>query len=177
MRDIGEAPRQGSLSTSIAQRLQLNRAVLRCRECDIDDVSIRLGITLPRSACSSAQDGLLDALWLGPDEWLLLSQDPGANWFDLQRAKLDGVCCSLVDIGHRNVGFHVSGENVEAMFSTGCPLDLSMRSFPVGMCTRTVFHKAEIILWRRDICSFHVEIGRSFEQYLEALLSCAADEF
>ena len=177
MHDIGEAPRQRSLSTSIAQRLQLNRAVLRCRERDIADVSTRLGIRLPRSACSSAQERLLDALWLGPDEWLLLSQDLSANWFELQRAKLESVYGSLVDVSHRNVGFHVSCANVEAMLSTGCPLDLDIRSFPVGMCTRTVFYKAEIILWRRDICSFHVEIGRSFEQYLEALLGLAVNEF
>src|SRR3546814_19077156 len=54
----------------------ISRAVLRCRAADIDPVSERLGIILPRAACRSAHDQALSALWLGPDEWLMMSTEP-----------------------------------------------------------------------------------------------------
>ena len=49
-------------------------------------------------------------------------------------------------------------------------------SFPVGMCTRTVFAKVEIVLWRKDAETFHVEVWRSFSRYAVELLTEVARE-
>src|SRR3546814_589729 len=122
----------------------LSRAVLRCREADIDPVSERLGIILPRAACRSAHDQALSALWLGPDEWLMMSTEPDDGWANGLSARLDGVPCSLVDVSHRQVGLSVHGPRVEDILATGCALDLSIAAFPIGMCTRTMFAKAEV---------------------------------
>ena len=46
--------------------------------------------------------------------------------------------------------------------NAGCPLDLSLKAFPVGMATPTIFDKAETVLWRRAATTFHVEVWRSF---------------
>src|SRR3546814_855149 len=54
----------------------ISRAVLRCREADIDPVSARLGIILLRAACRSAHDQALSAPWLGPDAWLMRRTEP-----------------------------------------------------------------------------------------------------
>jgi sarcosine oxidase subunit gamma len=54
-------------------------------------------------------------------------------------------------------------------------LDLS--AFPVGMCTRTVFAKADIVLWRTTETVFHVEVWRSFAGYVTGLMSEIAAEF
>ncbi len=42
------------------------------------------------------------------------------------------------------------------------------------MATRTIFDKAEIVLWRRAATTFHVEVWRSFAPYLAASLAEAA---
>jgi sarcosine oxidase subunit gamma len=42
------------------------------------------------------------------------------------------------------------------------------------MATRTIYDKAEIVLWRRAADSFQVEIWRSFAPYLVAALTEAA---
>ncbi len=55
--------------------------------------------------------------------------------------------------------------------SGGCPLDLHIEHCPLQMCTRTVFGKADITLWRTGAQSFHVEVWRSFADYFVALLS------
>jgi len=66
---------------------------------------------------------------------------------------------------------------VEAVLNTGCPLDLSLDEFPVGMCTRTIFGKSEIVLWRTSAAGFRVEVWRSFAAYVWRMLEEAGREF
>lgn len=84
---------------------------------------------------------------------------------------------SLVDASHRSVGILVNGPLAPTLINHGCPLDLSHTAFPVGMCTRTLFEKAEITLWRRELHTYHVEIERSFAQYVWNMLVAAPGEF
>ena len=53
---------------------------------------------------------------------------------------------AIVDVSHRSDAFALSGSSCEYLLNHGCPLDLSIDAFPVGMCTRTVFAKAAILL-------------------------------
>ena len=48
--------------------------------------------------------------------------------------------------------------------------------FPVGMATRTLFEKAEIVLWRIAPDSFHLEVWRSFAPYVWDLLDTVRKE-
>lgn len=116
-------------------------------------------------------------LWLGPDEYLLLDWAASADLAgDLERA-LAGLPHALVDISHRQFSLAVRGPRVANMLNAACPLDLDLPAFPIGMCTRTVFAKAEIVLWRRGIEEFHVEVWRSFAGYVSGLLAEIAAEF
>jgi sarcosine oxidase subunit gamma len=83
---------------------------------------------------------------------------------------------SVVEISHALVGLQVSGPRAAAALNIGCPLDLDPASFPVDMCTRTVFAKAQIVLWRTATDSFRVETARSFAPYVTKVLALAARE-
>lgn len=135
------------------------------------------GVSLPGAACRASTGGSRAALWLGPDEWLLLAPDGegAAIATDVARALGDRPH-SLVDVSHRQVAFAVTGPNAERLLESQCPLPLDLEAFPVGMCTRTVFAKAEIVLWRTAADTFHVEVWRSFSGYVVALLSEVARE-
>jgi len=126
------------------------------------------GITLPAEPCRAASAGDQTALWLGPDEWLLLAP-PGT---------LDAAVAvpgaAVVDVGHRQVGLALDGLGAAEVLAAGCPLDLHVSAFPPGMCTRTVFGKAEIVLWRQDETRFHLEVWRSFAGYVHGLLAAAS---
>jgi sarcosine oxidase subunit gamma len=130
------------------------------------------GVVLPTFACRAAAAGSRAALWLGPDEWLLLAGDDEGNAIaaDLSRA-LGVQPHSLVDVSHRQVALELRGPNAERLLASQCPLPLDLDSFPVGMCTRTVFAKAEIVLWRTGPEAFHVEVWRSFSRYVVELLT------
>jgi sarcosine oxidase subunit gamma len=135
------------------------------------------GVALPTIACRAAAAGSRAALWLGPDEYLLLAGEGEGSIVaaDISRA-LGEQAHSLVDVSHRQVALDVHGPHAEWLLASLCPLPLDLESFPVGMCTRTVFAKAEIVLWRRDAATFHVEVWRSFSRYVVELLTQVARE-
>lgn len=103
---------------------------------------------------------------LGPDEWFLACDQEYMETLEgALKTGSDDQPYSLVDISHRNVGLSIAGPDTQSLLNQGCPLDLSLRTFPVGKVTRTVFERAEIILARTDEDAFHVEIWRSFAPY------------
>jgi sarcosine oxidase, subunit gamma len=115
------------------------------------------------------------ALWLGPDEWLLIADSGDAVAIgDVLESVLEGTAHSLVDVSHRQIGLISSGTAAARVLNAGCPLDLGLRAFPVRFATRTRFDKAEIVLWRRAAAIFHVEVWRSFAPYLAASFAEAA---
>jgi sarcosine oxidase subunit gamma len=133
------------------------------------------GIELPRVACRAAVSGQRAALWLGPDEWLLIAPEDEADAIGAQLSQaLSSIPHSLVDISHRQIGIELTGTRMAPMLNAGCPLDLDLESFPVDRCTRTILAKAEMILWRRAPEVFHIEVWRSFAPYVAALLCEAA---
>jgi sarcosine oxidase subunit gamma len=117
------------------------------------------GVTLPGEPCRAAEHGARAALWLGPDEWLLLGF--GAPETDF----------ALVDVSDRQLGFRLHGEQAGPLLAAGVPLDLAEPAFPVGMCARTLFEKAEIMLWRRGAEDWQIEIARSFAPYLREMMA------
>ena len=111
------------------------------------------------------------SLRVGPDEWLLLMGASHAQGFLVAAAGIASKNpCSIVDVGHRNVGLAFKGAGVATELATGCPQALELDRFPVNRCSRTVFDKAEVILWRRAEDRFHMEVWRSFVPYVIALL-------
>ena len=133
-----------------------------------------LGLKLPLKPAGTTTSKSCSALWLGPDEWLIIDSDP-ANASKLI-SELAAFNCSAVDVSHRNTAIIVSGTAVESVLNAGCPRDLSLKAIPVGSCSRTIFGKIEIVLWRLDADTFRLEVWRSFSEYLwDYLLDAAKD--
>lgn len=153
------------------------RLVFRGREAAIGPAGEAFGVALPREACRFNAAAGRFAFWLGPDEWLLLA--PGAEaapLFAAIEAATAGLPHSLVDVSARSVGIEIAGDKAAFVLNQGNPLDLSLDAFPVGMCTRTVFHKAEIVLVRHAPDVFHIDVWRSFAPYVWELLEDARRE-
>jgi len=158
--------------------LPATRYILRGGPDVMNAAGQALGLPLSQTACraATAANGGLAALWLGPDEQLLLGPETSDMGAALVPALRD-LPHSLVDISHRQTAFEVGGPQATALLNAGCPLDLDLSAFPVGMCTRTVLAKAEIVLWRTSQDVFHVEVWRSFADYVSRFLAEVAREF
>jgi sarcosine oxidase subunit gamma len=133
------------------------------------------GVPLPEKPCRAHAADRRAALWLSPDEHLLMAAEGDAQSVASElSAALAGTAHSLVDISQRHVALQVSGPHASEILSTGCPLDLDPAEFPPGMCTRTLFGKADIILWRTSAEEYHLEVWRSFSDYVTGCLREAA---
>lgn len=138
------------------------------------------GTGFSAEACRATVGAARAALWLGPDEYLLLDmgsaaaaegQAPSGDPFDALETALRGIPHALVDISHRQLGLEVSGPQAATILNGACPLDLDLGEFPVGMCTRTVLAKADVVLWRTAKDAFHLEVWRSFAGYVTGILT------
>lgn len=115
--------------------------------------------------CHATVDGDCALLWLGPDELLLLAPE------GMKGGQL------ATDVSHRDTAIEVSGPRATLVINAFCALDLHASVFPVGMCTRTIFGKAQIILWRTHAETFRIEVARSFAPYVWGCLEEARREF
>ncbi|PYE86279.1 sarcosine oxidase subunit gamma [Phyllobacterium leguminum] len=147
------------------------RIALRARPDALGALSRALGLELPVKPKSSVTTGTRTALWLGPDEWLLIDTGDKDLAADLAKVK---ALHSAVDVSQRNTAILVSGLGAEATINAGCPQDLALAAFPIGAVSRTVLGKIEIVLWRTGEYSFRIECWRSFSDYAFTFLSEAA---
>jgi sarcosine oxidase subunit gamma len=149
------------------------RISLRAPDASIAALSKALGVTLPRKPKTSASQAGRTALWLGPDEWLVIDEaekDPLADC-----AKVTALH-SAVGISHRNVAISVTGPAAATTINSGCMQDLSLGAFPVGAASRTILGKVEIVLLRTADDAFRIECWRSFSDYVFTFLSEAAGD-
>jgi sarcosine oxidase, subunit gamma len=158
-----------------------SRFVLRGAPAVMAAAAKALDLNISDTACRSATRGQPNsewaALWLGPDEQLLLAPVPdGEDITARLRDSLSALPHSLVDVSHRQVAIEISGPTAQTLLNSGCPLDLHISAFPTGMCTRTVLGKVDIVLWRRGASTFHVEVWRSFAGYATRFLAESARE-
>ena len=158
--ELADRPAVATL-TDIGPRL---RFVIRGNDVVVASLAGSIGVVPPTAINRATVAGSRAALKLGPDEWLLLAEPAGELQLDPSRT----TRLSLIEISHRNAGLQLSGPKVEAVLAAGCPLPLDPVSFPVGRATRTLYAKAEIVLWRTAATVFHIEVARSIAPYLAA---------
>ena len=133
------------------------------------------GLGIPMQPCRAIVQGERAALWLGPDEWLIITPEAqGTALADSLTSALSPLPHSLVDVSHRQSACELRGPQAATLLSAGCPLDLDERAFPVGMCTRTMLAKAEVVLWRTAPEVFRLEVWRSFVAYVSQFVTEAA---
>jgi heterotetrameric sarcosine oxidase gamma subunit len=157
-------------TVTLARVPPMTRIVIRAGREAALAIGDMLGVALPTAPCRSNRSSDRAALWLGPDEWLVLADDD---------AKLPTTYAagSIVDISHRDTALSVTGPRAAWVINAYCALDLYLSTFPIGMCTRTVFGKAEIVLWRTAPDTFRIEVARSLAPYVWAGLEEARREF
>jgi sarcosine oxidase subunit alpha len=140
-------------------------------------IGMALGVLLPTVPCRSVISRDRAALWLGPDEWLIIAPEDATELAG-QAVKAAGAQpVSVVDVSHRSRVLELTGPRAAWCLNGFCALDLDIHAFPIGMCTRTRFAKAEIVLWRVAREVFHLDVARSLVPYVWACLEEAWLEF
>ena len=151
--------------------------LLHCDPSDAPGIAEQLSLKLPADMLDSAASAVWSALHLAPDEWLMIGPEADAERLTTAFAAAGATWpLSLVDISDRLIAFQIEGQEAATLLAAGCPLDLDCAAFGVGRCTRTLFGKAMVMVWRTGPQVFRLEVARSFAPYVMDLLSVAARE-
>lgn len=145
-----------------------------------DAVGLALGLPLPLEPDTVVRVGDLGAVWLGPDEWLVVGR-PGTQR-DLEgriRSAAGDEHVSVTDVSAQRTTVLVSGARARDLLSHGCRLDLHPRAFGPGRSAQTTLARAQVVLVARDEprAGFWVLVRSSFAGYLTDWLLDAAVEY
>ena len=120
-------------------------------------------VPLPSKIGDVSERGAELAVMLGPDEWLLLGTIIGDG---------SGQAVSITEITERQITITLKGARAAEILMSGCPLDLERMA--IGRGTRTIYETVEIVVMKRGVEQFHIEVWRSFAPWLWAALVVAA---
>lgn len=127
-----------------------------------------LGLDLPTKPRSSAAWGEVQALWLSPDQWLILC--PRAKTEDLLAAlrnALNGIHSFAVDVSDMRTILRIEGGAARAVLLKGCSLDLQSPDYEPGTVRRLRFAEVagliHIVSGKPDVIDLYV--FRSYADY------------
>ncbi len=122
-----------------------------------------LACKLPLTPNKSMAAGARVAIWLGPDQWLILL--PAADAAALARG-LAGHAASVVDVSDLRAVFELAGPRARDVLRKGCAIDLHPRVFGPGDCALTALARVRIALRQINACpAYQVFVERSYAEY------------
>jgi len=169
----------------IAERPFLGKFILRVNASEAADLLLgAVGMTLPTAPLSTASADDVSLLWLGPDEWMLVTPPEQADGVFAEAGRaLAGVHHQLVAVGDYYTVIEVSGSSAREALMKLTTLDLHPRAFNAGMTAGAVFGRAQATLWQiaDDAAEggplFRLIVRWSMADYLWCALADAAREF
>lgn len=141
----------------------------------LSQVKAALGCALPLAPNTAVGGEAGDVLWLGPDEWWIVTaaRERAKVLQSLEKA-VAGMFASLIDQSSGHTVIRITGEGdgepARNLLRSGCTMDMHPEYFPPGQCAQTIFAKTNITLlpaedeqnrWRCDLI-----VRRSFADYL-----------
>ncbi|GLV77167.1 sarcosine oxidase subunit gamma [Streptomyces hygroscopicus] len=137
-----------------------------------------LGAALPRQCGHTAASGPHTVIWLGPDEWLVLSGADGTSLTAGLRKALGADPGSAVDVSANRTTLELSGPAARQVLEKGCPLDLHPRAFGPGRAVTTTVGPVAVLLWQTgDDPAYRLLPRASFADYLARWLIDAMSEY
>jgi sarcosine oxidase subunit gamma len=165
--------------SAIREAPRLDKLNLRLDASDAESVAAVRAVTgcdLPLEPNTTATAGALSALWLGPDEWLLVAPDDGLAGIETAvREALAGRHHAVTDVGAERTVIELAGALAREVLAKGMSLDLDRLA--LGTCAGSALARAQVILCARDARpTYHIYVRNSFARYLASWLLDALEE-
>lgn len=138
-----------------------------------------LGFALPARVGEVTDDGTRHALWLGPDEFLLVAPDEGGSSATAEAlaTALGDLPGQVVDLSANRAVFELRGPAARHVLDKSCRLDLHPRSFAVGTAKVTLLDSVGVILWRTGEDTWRILPRASFSTHVGLWLLDGMREF
>ena len=104
-----------------------------------------LGTMLPTKTNTYSKNEKIKVIWLGPDEWLIVSDDDA--FMKLQN-KLEDLEVSVTDVSENRTIIRIRGREAYILLSKFLVLDLEKNLSTDSSCAQTLFVKVPVLLVR-----------------------------
>ena len=140
-----------------------------------------LNMILPIEANTSTSGETLTALWLSPDEWMLVSNDTvseDSNAYDVEDNLINNISKvnlgAVTDVSDQFVMINIKGSKVFDLLSTGSPFNFNEFRNKKGSVVQTILSHIDVIIHLTEINEVNLLVRRSFSEHLYSWLNDSA---
>jgi sarcosine oxidase subunit gamma len=158
------------------------KLILRGKTKDfISAIGKNLDMILPTEANTSTSGEILTALWLSPDEWMLVSNNKvskNTNTYEVEDNLINNISKTklgaVTDVSDQFVMINIKGSKVFDLFATGSPFNFSEFKSKKGSVVQTILSHIDVIIHLTEINNVNLFVRRSFSEHLHSWLNDSA---
>ena len=140
-----------------------------------------INIILPIEANTSSSSDNYTAIWLSPDEWMIVSNNTvnkENNDYEIEELLFNKISKtnlgSVTDVSDQFVMINLKGEKIFDLLSTGCPFDFADFKLKKGSVAQTLLAQIDVIIHHNEINSVNLFVRRSFSEHLMSWINDSA---
>ena len=134
-----------------------------------------LGMILPKEACSISAKEKITCMWLGPNEWLLVSNDTvdkESNDYELAQLLFKDISKTnlgaVTNVSDHYTIFNLTGSNIFEILSKGSPFNFDSEIFGDNKVIQTILNHVDVTIHRKSKEDVDLYVRRSFSDHLWA---------
>ena len=147
----------------------------------ITAIGKNLNMILPTEANTSTSGETLTALWLSPDEWMLVSNEAMSEDTNTYKAEDDLIkniskinLGAVTDVSDQFVMINIKGSKVFDLLATGSPFNFNEFKNKKGSVVQTILSHIDVIIHLTEINDVNLLVRRSFSEHLFSWLKDSA---
>ena len=140
-----------------------------------------INMILPIEANTSTSSNNYTAIWLSPDEWMIVSNNTvnkENNDYKIEELLFNKISKtnlgSVTDVTDQLVTININGEKIFDLLSTGCPFDFNNFKSKKGACVQTLLAQIDVIIHHNEMNSVNLFVRRSFSEHLMSWINDSA---
>ena len=134
-----------------------------------------LGMILPKEACSTSTKEQITCMWMGPNEWLLVSNDTvdkESNDYELEQLLFKEISKTnlgaVTNVSDHYTIFNLTGSNIFEILSKGSPYDFNSEIFGDNKVVQTLLNHVDVTIHKKSKEDIDLYVRRSFSDHLWA---------
>lgn len=141
------------------------------------EVADVLGFAVPERCGEVSGTGGHRIIWLGPDEFLVVTSADPSLLADALGEALGARPGLAADVSANRTVIELNGPQARAVLAKGCPVDLHPRSFGPGKAVATTLGRVPLVLWQTGPDTYRLLPRASFADHTARWILDAMDEF
>ena len=147
----------------------------------ITAIGKNLNMILPTEANTSTSGETLTALWLSPDEWMLVSNNvlsKDTNTYEVENNLINNISKvnlgAVIDVSDQFVMINIKGSKIFDLFASGSPFNFNEFKYKKGPVVQTVLSHIDVIIHHIEINDVNLLVRRSFSEHLYSWINDSA---